>query len=150
MTGSLSRRGIFARLSVALAATALGARAASAATGDKPRVAYHLSDLEKVAFALGNIGNHIEGEGGAGKVDIVLVVNGPALAAFRSAQAVDKVKTRLAALAADGVTLGACGNTLDAQKITVADLLPGFVRIEEGGVVRLARLQAEGYAYIRP
>ncbi len=37
-----------------------------------------------------------------------------------------------------------------AQKIEIDDLLPGFVRVDEGGVVRLARLQAEGYAYLRP
>ena len=49
-----------------------------------------------------------------------------------------------------GVTLGACGNTMAAQKITVADLVPGFVPVDEGGVTRLAKLQAEGYAYIRP
>ena len=39
---------------------------------------------------------------------------------------------------------------MKAQKIELADLLPGFVRVDEGGVVRLAKLQAEGYAYLRP
>ena len=29
-------------------------------------------------------------------------------------------------------------------------LVPGFTRIDEGGVVRLARLQAQGWAYLRP
>ena len=36
------------------------------------------------------------------------------------------------------VDLGACGNTLDAQKLDVAQLLPGFVRIDEGGVETIA------------
>jgi hypothetical protein len=31
-----------------------------------------------------------------------------------------------------------------AARIEVGDLLPGFVRVDEGGVLRLARLQAEG------
>jgi intracellular sulfur oxidation DsrE/DsrF family protein len=29
-------------------------------------------------------------------------------------------------------------------------LLPGFVRADEGGVVRIAELQSQGYLYIRP
>jgi intracellular sulfur oxidation DsrE/DsrF family protein len=37
-----------------------------------------------------------------------------------------------------------------AQNVTLKNLLPGFVSAEQGGVVRLAELQAEGYAYLRP
>jgi len=148
----ISRRNAFRRL-LTLAGAAIAGRASSAAAATAPgvpRVAYHLSDLDKVRFVLGNIENHVAGEGGPGKVDIVLIVNGPALAAFRISRAEADLATRLAGIARSGVALGACGNTLDAQKIAVVDLLPGFVRIEEGGVVRLARLQAEGYAYLRP
>ena len=60
------------------------------------------------------------------------------------------ISAKLVRAGEQGVELGACGNTLDGTKLTVADLLPGFVRIDEGGVVRLATLQAEGFAYIRP
>jgi intracellular sulfur oxidation DsrE/DsrF family protein len=37
-----------------------------------------------------------------------------------------------------------------AQKITLGDLLPGFVSAEKGGVVRIAELQSQGYLYLRP
>jgi uncharacterized protein len=37
-----------------------------------------------------------------------------------------------------------------AQNVTLEDLLPGFVVADKGGVVRLAQLQADGYAYLRP
>ncbi len=104
--------------------------------------------LTRIGFALGNIENHLAGEGG--RVAIVLVVNGPALNALRKDRANRDVARRIAHAAEAGVTLGACGNTMAAQKLELADLLPGFVRVDEGGVVRLARLQAEGYAYIRP
>jgi hypothetical protein len=33
--------------------------------------------------------------------------------------------------------------------VTVPDLLPGFVKVDRGGVVRIAELQAQGYAYLR-
>ena len=52
-------------------------------------------------------------------------------------------------IAAEGVGLAACGNTMKAQKIEIADLLPGFVRVDEGGVVRLATA-GERYGYLRP
>jgi hypothetical protein len=39
---------------------------------------------------------------------------------------------------------------MKAQKIQLADLLPGFDVAAEGGVVRIADLQDAGYAYLRP
>src|SRR4051812_35061191 len=55
---------------------------ANAADTDKPKVVYHLCDLDKVAFVLGNIRNHFEGMGGPDKV-----VHGPQLKAFHAASA---------------------------------------------------------------
>jgi intracellular sulfur oxidation DsrE/DsrF family protein len=148
---SLSRRTAFTRLAAAASASLVAWRATAAeAPADVPNVVYHLADLDKVGFVLGNIGNHIKGMGGPDKVHIVLVVHGPALAAFKTGKADADLSHRLSALAGQGVDFGACGNTLDAQRLAVTDLLPGFVRIDEGGVVRLAKLQAEGYAYLRP
>ena len=115
-----------------------------------PRVVYHLADRDKVQFVLGNIDNHIEGMGGPDKVTIALVVHGPALLAFTNREANADIVRHLGRISSAGVELGACGNTLAAQKLEIADLLPGFVRIEEGGVVRLAQLQAAGWAYLRP
>jgi intracellular sulfur oxidation DsrE/DsrF family protein len=135
---------------VAAAATS-GARAkAEPAKPDKHKVAYHLADFDKVEFVLGNIQNHIDGMGGPDKVTIALVVHGPALKAFHAIAATPKVTERLQNFSKAGVKLNACGNTMSAQKITLSDLLPGFVKADEGGVVRLAELQAEGYVYLRP
>jgi intracellular sulfur oxidation DsrE/DsrF family protein len=39
---------------------------------------------------------------------------------------------------------------MEAQKLTLGDLLPGFVVAERGGVVTLAELQGQGFAYLRP
>jgi len=150
-----TRRNLFARLFAASAASLVAFRspagaAPAAGDGGVPKIAYHLADIDKVNFVLGNIENHIVGEGGPDKVHIVLVVHGPALAMFQTAKTNADITRRLSRIADAGVGLNACGNTMKAQNIEVADLLPGFVRVDEGGVVRLARLQAEGYAYLRP
>jgi intracellular sulfur oxidation DsrE/DsrF family protein len=46
-------------------------------------------------------------------------------------------------------TVVACENTMRAQKLVYADMLPkiGYV---PAGVVELMKKQQEGYAYIRP
>ena len=61
-----------------------------------------------------------------------------------------EVTRRLGELSKTPLALHACGNTMKSQNITLKDLPPGFVAAEEGGVVRIAELQAAGYAYLRP
>ncbi|MDE2384817.1 MAG: DsrE family protein [Alphaproteobacteria bacterium] len=137
-----------------LVAAALAATGASAAKADdapaKLRVVYHLADLEKVNFVLSNMQNHLKGGGGPEKVTLALVVHGPALAAFRRMDGNVAVSGPVAALLAAGVGFHACGNTLKGMKISVGDLLEGFAEVPEGGVVRLAALQGQGWAYLRP
>ena len=140
-----------------LIAGALGATRAHAApmdaahaAPDKAKVVYHLSDLDKVNFVLGNIRNHYDGVGGPDKVTISLVVHGPALKAFQTMAASPDLAKHVGEFSKEGLELNACGNTMKAQKVTLKDLLPGFIAAEQGGVVRLAELQSQGYVYLRP
>jgi intracellular sulfur oxidation DsrE/DsrF family protein len=123
---------------------------ARAATPDSAKVVYHLADLDKVDFVMGNIANHYRGMGGAENVTIALVVHGPALKSFHTADATPDITQRTAQLEQSGLQLNACINTMRAQNIALNDLLPGFVVAEKGGVVRLAELQSQGYVYLRP
>ena len=144
----MDRRSILT--AIAAATGGLFATRAKAATPDKSKVVYHLCDLDKVDFVLGNIKNHYEGVGGPDKVTIALVVHGPALKAFHAAFAHPPVAKRVGEFAKAGLALAACGNTMKAQQITLKDLLPGFVAADQGGVVRIAELQGDGYVYLRP
>jgi uncharacterized protein len=145
----MRRRNLLA-LALAVTPVSLLASRTKAATPDAAKVVYHLSDLDKVDFVLGNINNHYKGMGGPDKVTIVLVVHGPALKAFHTADASPDMSKRTADLAKNGLGLHACINTMRAQNVTLAELLPGFTVADKGGVVRLAQLQGEGYAYLRP
>ena len=151
----MNRRGILA--GVVTAASGLSAISAKRAEAtamtpapDKTKVVYHLTDLDKVGFVLGNIKNHYEGVGGPANVTIALVVHGPALKGFHTASASPESVKRLADFSRAGLQLNACGNTMKAQEVTLKDLLPGFVVNEAGGVVRLAELQSMGYVYLKP
>lgn len=142
------RRDIF-RAGLAGAAGLFGLSPANAAPPEERlKVAYHLSDADKVNFVLGNIKNHYEGTGG--NVDIVLVVHGPALASFKSQGISAAVSGRFASLVQQGLEPQACANTMHGMDITLADLLEGFHAADKGGVVKLAELQSQGYVYLRP
>jgi hypothetical protein len=149
-----SRRTIFSRLLPGLAggaaASILPVSADATTTVAVQKVVYHLSEPTRINFVLGNIKNHIAGKGGPDKVKIVLVIHGPALEAFVSSKANPDVRQQVEKRAADGVAFVACGNTMKAQKLVAEDMLSGFDVAKEGGVVRIADLQEQGYLYIRP
>jgi intracellular sulfur oxidation DsrE/DsrF family protein len=140
------------------AASALGAAFAASRTNAateapptaKLKVIYHLSDLDKVSFVIGNIQNHLDGVGGPDNVTIALVVHGQSLRAFHAAQANLDLSKHIGQFSKAGLELAACGNTMKSQKVGLADLLPGFVAADRGGVVRIAELQSQGYLYLRP
>jgi uncharacterized protein len=141
--GALSAVGGAFALSRADAATEMPA-------SSKLKVVYHLNDLDKVNFVLGNIQNHFEGVGGPDNVTIALVIHGQALKAFHAASANPDVTKRVGQFSKAGLEMAACGNTMKSQHVTVNDLLPGFVAANKGGVVRIAELQSQGYLYLRP
>ena len=132
----------------------LAASRVDAAQDENPsarlKVVYHLNDLDRVSFVLGNIQNHYDGVGGPDHVTIALVVHGPALRAFHLASANPDITGRHGRLSQAGLDLAACSNTMKAQGVALADLQPGFAEAARGGVVRIAELQAQGYLYLRP
>src|ERR1700742_4898188 len=133
----MDRRNMLLRAAAAFGAAFTASRANAATESpaqDKLKVVYHLSDFDKVTFVIGNIQNHFDGVGGPDHVTIALVVHGPALRAFQSAQATPDLSQHVGRLSKDGLELAACGNTMRAQKIGLTDLLPGFVAADKGGV----------------
>ncbi len=81
----MDRRNVLLRAAAALGAAFAASRANAATESpaqDKLKVVYHLNDLDKVSFVIGNIQNHLDGVGGPDHVTIALVVHGPALRAF--------------------------------------------------------------------
>jgi len=135
----------FLMTTIFLAAFTLTAQAA-----EKLKVVYHVADADKVNFALNNMRNHIKGVGGPDNVELVLVVHGPGLKRFHDIEANDKLRKMVSSLQDEGVQFNACGNTMRAQGVQTDELIPGFIRVDQGGVVRIAELQADGYLYIRP
>jgi uncharacterized protein len=85
-----------------------------------------------------------EGVGGEG-IEIELVAYGPGVSMLKGDSS---VKQRIAEALKAGVKINACQNTMQAQKLVPADMLPeiGYV---PAGVVEVMRRQQQGWAYIR-
>lgn len=137
---------LFAGSAAGLARAAAGEARAEEARAR--RVVYHLDEVDKIGFALANLKNHRAG--GPEGLELGVVVLGPALALFHGSDATEALKRGLADRLAAGDVFYACVNTLAAHGWTLADLVPGFVLADKGGVVKLADLQAQGFAYLRP
>jgi intracellular sulfur oxidation DsrE/DsrF family protein len=149
----MNRRHLFWTALSSVGAGLLASRPSAATSDEAParlKVVYHLADTDRVNFALGNIQNHFDGVGGPDHVTIALVVLGPALRAFALSQANPDITGRVARFSRAGLQLNACINTMKAQDMTLAELQPGFVIADRGGVVKIAELQSQGYLYIRP
>jgi len=132
--------GAISALSAAFAASRANA-ASEAAPAAKLKVVYHLNDLDKVSFVLGNIQNHLDGVGGPDHVTIALVIHGQALRAFHSSSANPDLSKRVGQFSRAG---------LELAERRAEGLAPGFVVAERGGVVRIAELQSQGYLCLRP
>ena len=119
----------------------------------KHRIVYHLDEagLDKAKFVLGNIRNHVVGVGGWQHIEALeLVVHGPALKLFVQSSIDPALKQTLEMLQEQGMTFGACGNTMKNFSITAEQLPPKSLILPQGGVVRIMELQEHGYIYLRP
>ena len=117
------------------------------------KIVYQLSDagVDKAKFVLGNIRNHASGVGGWQNIEALeLVVFGPALKSFVQGSMDPALMQMLDALQMQGMTFGACGNTMKNFSITADQLPPKSHILPQGGVVRIMELQEQGYIYLRP
>ena len=150
----MHRRNMLRAAVSAFGAAFAASRASAAAEAPPPgklKVVYHLTDLEKVNFVIGNIQNHLDGVGGPENVTISLVIHGQALRAFHSASVCQSGSHPAGRAVLQGrPQTRRLRQHHESQNVSLKDLLPGFVSAEKGGVVRLAELQSQGYLYLRP
>lgn len=139
--------------SLAVAAATVSAQAQPA--GEKEQTAYHLNQPGGEEFAyyrqfLVNLRNHVEVLAN-GQYDIRVVMHGPGLGLLRfAARANPQIAASVDNLKLAGVRFEVCRITLSLNNIrldelydaTEADLVPS-------GVVQLARLQQQGFSYIK-
>ena len=147
----------FARLGIAALATVVVAAMPTAALAQsraqpgvapgKAKVVFQVSDNDpaKWSLALNNLRN-VQLDLGEDEVEVELVAYGPGIAMLKGGS---PMAERVTKALKTGVKVVACENTMKAQKLVYADMLPdiGYV---PAGVVELMQKQQQGWAYIRP
>jgi len=128
-------------------------RAEAAESKGKVKVLYHVDgkDLEVAKYAMALINKHIEAEGGPDKIDVELVVHGPALELFEKDKMDPELKKRFEQVVDKGVHAEMCQVSMKLYNKTLDNLAKGFVAtLHPVAVKRIADLQQEGYIYIKP
>ena len=153
-------------LGATLASLMLATNAIAADAGyGKQKVVYHINyDNPKAqAGALRNIQNHINAVG-AENLDLKVVLHGNGLALllepaslenlpkFKAANATDDMTAKISGLKDQGVAFAVCNNTVKGRKVDYTTDLYDVAEqdIVPSGVAEVAKLQLEGYAYIKP
>ena len=131
----------------------------------KQKVVYHINydNPKKQAGALRNIQNHINAVG-AENLDLKVVLHGNGLALllepeslekltkFKHANANEQMTAKVSDLKGQGVSFHVCANTVRGRKVDLESDLYDVSQddIVPSGVAEVAKLQLEGYAYIKP
>lgn len=141
----LLSRSLFAVFAALLLALASPAWAQSAA--GKAKVVFQVSDNDpqKWNLTLNNVKN-LQADMGAKNVEIEVVAYGPGINFLKMDSAAgERVREALS----HGVAVAACENTMQNQKLSKDDMLPGISYVP-AGVTELVKRQQQGWAYIRP
>ena len=149
-----------------LTAAALQSANAYADNGyGKQKVVYHINydDPKLQAGALRNIQNHINAVG-KDNIEIRVVLHGNGLALllepdsleeltkFKHANADEKMTAKIDGLKDQGVAFNVCANTVRGRKVDLETDLYNVSPedIVPSGVAEVAKLQQDGFVYIKP
>ena len=142
------KRSFIAAASTLLAGAFVSTPALASDKSSRPnKLVIQVSDNDpgKWNLALNNAQNVIQ-DLGASTVALEIVVYGPGIGMLKLDS---PVAARIAAALKGGMQVVACENTLKAQKLSRADMLPDIAYVP-AGVVELMQKQQQGYAYVRP
>ncbi len=123
------------------------------ADSGKTKVLYHVDgkDPAVAKYAMALINKHIEAEGGPDKIDVVLVVHGPALKLFEKETVDPQLRDKLKVIIDKGAQAEMCQVSMKLFGTPLEKLVAGFKPTEHPvAVKRIADLQKAGYVYIKP
>jgi intracellular sulfur oxidation DsrE/DsrF family protein len=143
-------RHIAAAAAVAFAGATVAAEAPKQPAQPTIRIVYHINEgVDKAAAVLRNVKNNLDAEPGA---KIVVVGHGAGID-FMLDGAKDKngnpFDATVDTLQARGVEFRVCRNTLESRHIDPNKVIPEAT-IVPSGVAEIARLESQGYVYLKP
>jgi intracellular sulfur oxidation DsrE/DsrF family protein len=160
----MSRPSLILLIVLSLGLLAAASPLAATETGyDKQKVVYHVNYYgpKEQTAALRNVQNHINAVGADNlELQVVLHGNGVAMLLYpdsvegtkmKEGNASDDMQARIAGLKESGVEFRVCANTLKGRAVEMDALYDvDDDDIVPSGVAELAKLQSQGYTYIKP
>ena len=138
---------------MALLTLGLGVSTAQAGDYGKQKVVYHInmSDPKVLMGALRNMQNHINAVG-KDNIDLRVVIHGGGIALLQLANKDPNFADKISNLKREGVHFNVCNNTLVGKHINYKNDLYDVSKddIVPSGVAEIAKLEEEGYAYVKP
>ena len=136
---------------MAAAAAFLFAVSGAAMAGDPPiRVVYHINEsVQKAPAVLHNIANELDAEP---NTKIVLVAHGPGIDFLLKGAKDPKgnpFTPEIETLGMRGVEFRVCNNTLKSRHIDPSKVVQD-AKIVPSGVAEIAKLESQGYVYLKP
>jgi len=134
-----------------IAAAALAFAACAAAMAADPiKVVYHINEgVQKAPAVLHNIANELDAEP---NTKIVVVAHGKGidflLKGAKDPQG-NAFTPELETLGMRGVEFRVCNNTLKSRHIDASSVVPD-AKIVPSGVAEIAKLESQGYVYLKP
>ena len=107
------------------------------------KVVYHLNESEKASVLISSV-NQLHQSGSVS--EIVVIVHGSAITRLSKR---DSLSASFENLIQAGVKIGACSISMLKRKMKHDLILDGVSFVKEGGVLRILKLQKQGYDYIK-
>ena len=123
------------------------AQSAAPAAPQRHKLVLQVSDAEPAKWNLAlNNARNVQQDVGAANVDVEIVAYGPGIGMLkRDSVTANRILDAIQA----GVKVVACENTMQALKLTKADMNPAVAYVA-AGVSELMTKQAAGWSYVRP
>ncbi|MCM3907511.1 MULTISPECIES: DsrE family protein [Trueperella] len=109
------------------------------------KLVFHINENDRWPFTLRSVRNFIRADD---RHRAVVVANGGAVRSFSQLEADPNRMARIRGLEAEGVSFVVCQIALGERQVK-EELIPEYVKVVPAGIVEIAKLQSEGYGYVK-
>ncbi|WP_124054249.1 DsrE family protein [Arcanobacterium ihumii] len=109
------------------------------------KIVFHVNENDRWPFTIRSVRNLVRSAQGG---TAVVVANGGAIRSFSQLDSDPMRFAKIKELHDEGVRFVICEIAMNERQVK-AELIPDYVEIVPAGIVEIARLQHEGYGYIK-
>ncbi|MFP7695806.1 DsrE family protein [Trueperella sp. LYQ143] len=109
------------------------------------KLVFHVNENDRWPFTLRSVRNFVRANP---SYEATVVANGAAVRSFSQLDTDPNRMARIRGLENEGVKFVVCSIALEERQVK-RELIPDYVTVVPAGIVEIARLQSEGYGYVK-